>query len=329
MRRAAIALLLVTPAVVTPAVVTPAVAQTAHKPHHPAATAPEDETEHVVKAGETLGGVATRAKVPRVLIIEANHLKPPYEVHEGQHLMLPRTRHHTVKDGETGFAIAMHYGVPLSAIETANGLSHGKPLKTGQKLLIPTLLKPADTAAPDRAKSDEAPERAPAPAEPKSDSAKSDGETPARPHFAWPVEGKVGRSYVARTKANHHDGIDIIADEGTAVRAATDGKVVFAGVEPQSFGNLVVIDGARPWQTVYGFLGKITVQRGQTVHAHERIGTVGHSGKAPRPELHFEIRKADAPIDPQSLLSAITAQDDAAKAEKPKRKKLPPGEQPL
>jgi len=320
MRRAAIALLLVIPAVVTPAV-----AQTAHHTH-PAATAPEDETEHVVKAGETLGGVAARAKVPRVLIIEANHLKPPYEVHEGQHLMLPRTRHHTVKDGETGFAIAMRYGVPLSAIETANGLSHGKPLKTGQKLLIPTLLKPAETAAaPDRAKPDEAPERA----EPKSDSAKSDGETPGRPHFTWPVEGKVGRGYVARTKANHHDGIDIIADAGTAVRAATDGKVVFAGIEPQQFGNLVVIDGARPWQTVYGFLGKITVQRGQTVHAHERIGTVGHSGKAPRPELHFEIRKSDAPIDPQSLLSAITAHDDAAKAEKPKRKKLPSGEQPL
>ena len=316
MRRAAIALLLVTPAVVTPAA-----AQTAHHAH-PAATASEDETEHVVKAGETLGGVAARAKVPRVLIIEANHLRPPYEVHEGQHLMLPRTRHHTVKAGETGFAIAMRYGVPLSAIETANGLSHGKPLKTGQKLLIPTLLQAADdkTAKPDEA---------PAPHEPKSDSAQSDTETPARPHFAWPVEGKVGRSYVARTKANHHDGIDIIADEGTAVRAATDGKVVFAGVEPQSFGNLVVIDGARPWQTVYGFLGKITVQRGQTVHAHERIGTVGHSGKAPRPELHFEIRKADAPIDPQSLLSAITAHDDAAKAEKPKRKKLPPGEQPL
>ena len=288
----------------------------------------DQESEHVVKPGETLGGVAARAKVPRVLIIEANHLKPPYEVHAGQHLLLPRTRHHTVKPGETGFQIAMRYGVPLSAIATANGLTPGKPLKPGQKLLIPTLLHPADAeSAPKRAKPEVAQAPAPAPAE-----TKSDDEVPARPHFSWPVEGKVGRAFTARTKPNHHDGIDIIAEDGTAVRAASDGKVVFAGVEPQSFGNLVVIDGARPWQTVYGFLGRITVQRGQTVHAHERIGTVGHSGKAPRAELHFEIRKADAPIDPQSLLSALAAHQDALKAEapaKPKRKKLPPGEQPL
>ncbi len=63
---------------------------------------PQREPVHVVIAGETLGGVANRAHVPRVLIIEANNLKPPYALREGERLRLPRTRHHTVAKGETG-----------------------------------------------------------------------------------------------------------------------------------------------------------------------------------------------------------------------------------
>jgi LysM repeat protein len=55
----------------------------------------EEETEHVVMPGETLGGIANRAKVPKILIIEANHLKPPhYAIRTGQKLHLPRTPPH-------------------------------------------------------------------------------------------------------------------------------------------------------------------------------------------------------------------------------------------
>ena len=52
---------------------------------------PDQETEHVVKEGETLFGIANRARVPRVLIAEANGLKPPYLVRSGQKLKIPRT----------------------------------------------------------------------------------------------------------------------------------------------------------------------------------------------------------------------------------------------
>jgi len=317
-------------------------AQTSHHRHHTESltTPPEEENEHVVRDGETLGGVAARAKVPRVLIVEANQLKPPYALHAGQHLFLPRTRHHIVKDGETGFDIALRYGVPLAAINTANGLAPGTPLKVGQKLLIPTLLHPAGGPAPHPAEAEaQTPREEEAPAKPRPDAGAADAgvadadEAPAsHSRFAWPVTGKVVRGFVARGQANHHDGIDITAEAGTAVRAAGEGKVVFAGVEPQSFGNLVVIDNQRPWQTVYGFLGRITVQRGQTVHGHERIGTVGHSGKAPRDELHFEIRKAGKPVDPQALLSASKPQagaEDAEKTAKAKPKAKPKHTRPV
>jgi murein DD-endopeptidase MepM/ murein hydrolase activator NlpD len=50
---------------------------------------PKTETIHLVKPGETLGGIASRAEVPRVLIIEANGLKEPYAVKAGQKLAIP------------------------------------------------------------------------------------------------------------------------------------------------------------------------------------------------------------------------------------------------
>ena len=104
-------------------------------------------TEYSVKPGETLGGIANRTQVPRLLIIEANGLQPPYLVKAGQKLVIPRRRTHTVKSGETGLAIAMNYGVAWSAIAAANGLDHKQPVRAGQILNIPVLTRPARASA--------------------------------------------------------------------------------------------------------------------------------------------------------------------------------------
>jgi murein DD-endopeptidase MepM/ murein hydrolase activator NlpD len=269
---------------VRPAALLPALAllaMGAGQPEQPAHQVPLDqETEHVVKDGETLAGVANRAKVPRVLIVEANGLKPPYALRTGQKLKIPRTRHHTVVRGETGFTVAYTYGVPWQDIAVANGIEPDTPLKPGQKLLIPTLID-----------------------QPKAPAAASEAAAPSA-RFAWPVTGPVRRGFVVRTpdSENHHDGIDIGAAEGTAVRASAAGKVLFAGVEPVQFGNLVVIDHGDGWATAYAFLSRITVQKDDTVRADERIGLVGHTGKARGSELHFEVRHNNRPVDPVTEL---------------------------
>jgi|GEM_PF-259060 len=261
----------------------------------------EEESEHVVVPGETLGGVSHRAQVPRILIIEANHLKAPYVLHAGQKLALPRTRHHVVKAGETGFDIAYRYGVSYSSIAVANGLSPDARLREGQKLLIPTVVKspgPAERSAGNTAA--------------KADKT-SGGDQPAiaaapddKPRFLWPLEGKMRRGFIAKTRdmegGDFHNGVDIVAKEGTIVRTSAPGEVIFAGREPDSFGNLVVVEHSRGLQTAYGFLSKLTVKRGDKVKAHERVGFVGHSGRATRDELHFEIRRGDKPVDPLPLL---------------------------
>ena len=304
-------------------------------------TTPDQESEHLVKGGETLGGIAKRAHVPRVLIIEANHLPAPYAVHAGQRLALPRTRHHVVKSGETGFDIAYRYGVPFSTIAVANGLSNDARVKPGQTLLIPTVLKSSpkpETLKPDASKPDtgesarkdakqdraETPEKS---AEKPGKAAKADADTTtadedaAPPRLFWPVDGKVRRGFTARDKGDatgdYHDGIDIPATAGTATRAVASGTVLFAGKEPQSFGNLVVIDHGGGWQSAYGFLGKATVAKGDTVTAHERVGLVGHSGKATRDELHFELRRANKPVDPEAFLPKAKRRPTKADGDKP------------
>ncbi len=263
------------------------------------AKAPDPKTEavHVVKAGETLGGIAVRAEVPRVLIIEANGLKEPYALRTGQKLVIPRRRSHTVAEGETGFSIALDYGVPWSAIAAANGLKVGDPVKAGQKLAIPTISSKAVTA----------PVATPAPSPSPSASAAALADTPA-PKFAWPLTGKVRRSFAgAGAKDGPHEGIDLLSPEGTTVRASAAGKVIFAGQGPDDYGLTVILFHGGRWTTTYSFLSKVTVKEGDEVKAGERIGLVGETGLATEPQLHFEVRKNRVALDPVKFLPKMKA----------------------
>ena len=250
---------------------------------------PKTEAVHVVQSGETLGGIASRAEVPRVLIIEANGLKAPYALRAGQKLIIPRRRSHTVKDGETGFDVAMIYGVPWRAIAAANSIKPDARLKAGQKLSIPTVSVKPVVAQPSISTDPQAglPDT-------------------AAPAFAWPLQGKVRRGFVAAaTAGSGHDGIDILAPKGTAVRAAAAGKVIFAGQGPDEYGLTVIIWHSGRWTTTYSYLDKITVKVGDTVKAGERIGLIGQTGLAEEPQLHFEVRRNKLPQDPARYLPKV------------------------
>ena len=269
---------------------------TPEKPAAAPGTDPAKESVHVVTEGETLGGIAVRAKVPRVLIAEANGLKPPYAVHTGQKLNIPRTRHYTVKAGDTGFGVAYKFAVPWTQIAVANGLDPQEALKAGQELLIPTLIEQPSPKLPA-----DAAEVASTAAAATASAAKAPAKR-SRVRFAWPLEGTVRRGWRPRDAADHHDGLDIGAPAGTAVRASAAGTVVFAGNENEQFGNLVVVDHGDGWNTAYGFLSRVTVRKGDKVAAGERVGLVGHTGQTKRDELHFEVRQDGVPVDPQPQL---------------------------
>ena len=105
-------------------------------------------------------------------------------------------------------------------------------------------------------------------------------------------------------------GMDLAAPAGSPVVAPAAGTVVFAGRIPPAknsrlwrFGNLVVVSHGAAGATVFGHLGKIEVRRGDRVRRGSRLGTVGTSGWAMFPALHYEYwRRAEeglAPTDPR------------------------------
>lgn len=86
-----------------------------------------------------------------------------------------------------------------------------------------------------------------------------------------------------------HPGVDLKAEVGTPVEAVAPGVVAFAG--PQGgYGNLVVINHRDGYQTRYGQLQQISVKKGQRLQGKTALGTVGASGNAEEPHLHFEVR---------------------------------------
>jgi murein DD-endopeptidase MepM/ murein hydrolase activator NlpD len=120
--------------------------------------------------------------------------------------------------------------------------------------------------------------------------------------LAWPVVAPVGDGFGPRGN-RFHAGIDLVAPKGTPVVAAASGRVVFARFAAGGWGNLVIVAHADGVKTMYAHLSTITVHRKDLVSVGSRLGTVGSTGDATGPHLHFEVRLRTAAVDPRSALS--------------------------
>jgi len=113
-----------------------------------------------------------------------------------------------------------------------------------------------------------------------------------------------------------HTGIDVAAQEGSAILAAAGGVVRAAG-RRGGYGNAVELDNGRGITTLYGHASALNVKPGQHVSAGEPIALVGHTGRATGSHLHFEVRKDGKPIDPQSALNRWQERADVLIGKKP------------
>jgi hypothetical protein len=96
-----------------------------------------------------------------------------------------------------------------------------------------------------------------------------------------------------------HLGVDMTAPRGTDVHAVGDASVSFAG-RRGGFGNLIILDHGRGYQTYYAHLSKIGkgIKAGAQVARGDMIGLVGSTGHSTAPHLHFETRKDARYLDP-------------------------------
>ena len=121
----------------------------------------------------------------------------------------------------------------------------------------------------------------------------------------WPVSASksisssFGRRRSPWTKRiQHHAGIDIRGPFGTPILAAASGRVTYSGRDP-GYGNLVVINHGTGIYTWYGHLARRGTKKGSMVTQGEQIGTLGSTGRATGPHLHFEVRVNGRPVNPE------------------------------
>lgn len=130
----------------------------------------------------------------------------------------------------------------------------------------------------------------------------------ARGRLPWPVKGQVIRRFGLEKNritgtVTDNPGIDIRAREGDEV-LAVQGGVCTRITYLRGFGTTVLVQHEEGYYTVYAHLGDVWVSEGETVEAGRVIGTVGSSGGASTPRLHFQVWHQRSKENPMTWLAS-------------------------
>lgn len=259
--------------------------------------AAEGATVYRVKPGDTLSAIAVRAGVSMASIKAVNpSLRNTDRLQLGHALRLPNrqvaARTHTVKGGQNLTVIARKYGLSLSQLLRANPkYAGGQPLWAGAKLTIPARRVAARTTG----------------ATVRTASVRVSSSPAAGGTWLWPVAGyhNVSSGFGERTLEGKHEthyGIDIVAPEGTLVRAARSGRVLESRPDfERGWGWTVVVEHPDGWITRYAHLSANLVRAGELVTRGQPVGRVGNTGRSTGPHLHYGTYLRWNPHDPMSL----------------------------
>ena len=263
------------------------------------AQAPVSGTVITVAKGDTLYSLARKNGVPLRSMIAANGLRAPYGLAIGQKLKLPVALTHKVVRGDTGYSISRRYGVNIAALMRENDIGAPYTLSIGQVLKLPGGARPAvqQTASASGVKAAPRGRVVPTPRPPARSSS----------GFGWPVGGKLASRFGPKEGGLHNDGINILAKQGTPVRSAESGVVVYASNALEGYGNLLLLKHADGWLTAYAHNERLLVNEGDRIAKGQIIARVGATGGVSDPQLHFEIRKGRRALDPLDYLKSQVA----------------------
>lgn len=234
---------------------------------------------------------------------------------------------YVVKSGDSLAKIAKATGNSVDDIKAANDLTAGS-IRIGQELNIPNASaaatdtiktasiqpkaepKPAaqPAVAPETAAAQPASYKAPAATESVSDVAKKEVASAAPEatgigKYRWPARGAVIAAYGANVNGSRNDGIDISVPQGTPIKAAENGVVIYAGNGLKELGNTVLVRHDDGTVTVYGNADTLSVTRGQKIQRGQTVAVSGMSGNnVKQPQVHFEVRKDATPVNPMTFL---------------------------
>lgn len=125
--------------------------------------------------------------------------------------------------------------------------------------------------------------------------------------FRWPVTGRLsglfGSQRVYQGKpGTYHGGTDIAVPAGTPFVAPADGVVTLAAAAPFTLeGNLLIVDHGMGLSSAFLHCQRLDVKVGDHVVQGQQLGTVGRTGRATGPHMHWGLKWRDARLDPGKL----------------------------
>lgn len=289
---------------------------------------PSNGTAVMVKPGDTVQVLARRYGVAESSLLAANGLVAGAQLTPGQNIVIPAY-------GQQSAAVAVPAAAatapgaqvigqlppvkppaPKSVSSEVAAAAPGKPApaKTTAVAMAsggtatdakPGLLPPSGNT-PGQQTNRQVAALAPSQSQPSAKTAtptSSGVESAADGSFRWPVRGRVISAFGVKPGGERNDGINIEVPEGTPIKAAEGGQVIYAGNELKGFGNLVLVKHPNGFVSAYAHASEVLVQRGDSILRGQTIAKVGATGSVSRPQLHFEIRNGNRPVDPLPYLS--------------------------
>jgi murein DD-endopeptidase MepM/ murein hydrolase activator NlpD len=253
---------------------------------------------HTVTAGDTLSKISRRYRVKVKDLAVANGIEPHARLSIGMKITIP-------------VAVAAARGQPATASAKAAAKATATAQAAGPAGAKPHQRARTGSSPPAPTKTASANPRANARVAATADASRDDSGAAAagaaangQPALRWPLRGRVINNFGAKVNGAANHGIDLAVPEGTPVRAADDGVVAYAGNELKGYGNLVLVRHANGFVTAYANASELMVKLNDQVHKGQVIAKSGQTGTAANPQLHFEVRKNSAPVDPMQYLPA-------------------------
>jgi murein DD-endopeptidase MepM/ murein hydrolase activator NlpD len=265
---------------------------------------------HQVTTGDSVASIARAYGVSAQELVRLNDIEAPYVIYVGQPVLLP-----TTTGGQTiatNATVIANLPRPPAQPQGTAGIGSGSSTVTS---VSPSLgggtnstvaVSPIEAPGTPNATSTSVSPQAPGPVASLPQAVAPPPEAPiAAPAsaFIWPVQGNVLSGYGPKAGGLYNEGINIAVPQGTPVRAAQDGEVVYVGNELRGYGNLLLLRHPNGWVTAYAHNETLLVQRGDKVRRGQAIARAGSSGSVDAPQVHFEIRQGTRSVDPTRYLA--------------------------
>ncbi len=244
-----------------------------------------------VKKGDTLYSIAWGAGRDFQEIAKINQLNKPYTIFPGQVLKLTSktsvTKGSTAKSGVKNQPTTAVSNGKINNKQSVTVASSGSNAATGASKKT---LDPKNKADYSVTSSQQKANR---------NATTPEGLPEEVSRWLWPAKGRLVGTFSAREQGSK--GIKIAGRRGDPIRAAAEGRVVYAGNALRGYGNLVIIKHSEDFLSAYAHLDKILVKEKQQVSAGQTVAKMGNTD-AQHVMLHFEIRLHGVSVNPLKYL---------------------------